>query len=243
MLTVACAIAKTNKYASRDSGDTAEVVERPGGGLSVVLVDGQGSGRAAKLLSTAVVGQAIALLKEGVRDGAVARAVHDSLYAYRGGQVSATLDILSLDLASQTLVLCRNSHCPVLWRDAEGSRLLIGQAPAIGRQRHGRPASEERPIVAGSQIILISDGIVGAGQRRGQPLDLAGWLAASDPTAAAPALADGLLAAALAADADRPQDDMTVVALTIQTDAGLTEPLIRRLTLTLPLTSLAPPRL
>ena len=44
-LTIDVAIAKTHKYASRDSGDTAEVVERPGGGLTLLVVDGQGSGR------------------------------------------------------------------------------------------------------------------------------------------------------------------------------------------------------
>ena len=32
------AVAKINKYAVSESGDTLEVVERPGGGLSVVLV-------------------------------------------------------------------------------------------------------------------------------------------------------------------------------------------------------------
>ena len=66
-------IAKVNKYASRESGDTAEVVERPGGGISVVVVDGQGSGAAAKALSLMLTAKAITLLKEGVRDGAVAR--------------------------------------------------------------------------------------------------------------------------------------------------------------------------
>jgi len=41
-------ISKVSKYAVSDSGDTAEVVERPNGGLSVVLADGQSSGRGAK---------------------------------------------------------------------------------------------------------------------------------------------------------------------------------------------------
>src|SRR6187401_2723332 len=97
-LTLELGIAKINKYASRESGDTAEVVERPGGGLSVVVVDGQGSGAAAKALSMLLTAKAVSLLKEGVRDGAVARAVHDTLLAYRGGKVSASLDILSADL-------------------------------------------------------------------------------------------------------------------------------------------------
>ena len=49
------AVAKINKYAVSESGDTLEVVERPNGGLSVVLADGQSSGRGAKAISMMVV--------------------------------------------------------------------------------------------------------------------------------------------------------------------------------------------
>jgi len=35
------AAAKVNKYATSESGDTLEVVERPNGGLSVVLAAGK----------------------------------------------------------------------------------------------------------------------------------------------------------------------------------------------------------
>ena len=70
-------VAKINKYASSESGDTLEVVERPGGGLSVVLADGQRSGKSAKLISNMVVRKVITLLAEGVRDGAAARAASD----------------------------------------------------------------------------------------------------------------------------------------------------------------------
>jgi len=35
------AVAKINKYATSESGDTLDVVERPTGSLSVVLADGQ----------------------------------------------------------------------------------------------------------------------------------------------------------------------------------------------------------
>src|SRR4051812_27831511 len=114
MLDIQIAAAKTNKYASRESGDTVEVVERPGGGFTAVLADGQGSGRAAKTISQLVSARAVALLKDGARDGSVARAVHDALYTQRGGQVSAELTLLSVDLASRTVVLTRNSHCPAL---------------------------------------------------------------------------------------------------------------------------------
>ncbi len=115
MLDIQFAAAKVNKYASRESGDTIEIVERSAapGGFTIVLVDGQGSGRNAKTLSHFVTGKAIALLKDGVRDGAVARAVSDQLYAYRHGQVSATLNLITVDFVTRTLVITRNNPEPV----------------------------------------------------------------------------------------------------------------------------------
>ena len=68
------AVSKINKYATDESGDTLEMVERPHGGVSFVLVDGQRSGKSAKRISNIVARKAIVLLAEGVRDGAAARA-------------------------------------------------------------------------------------------------------------------------------------------------------------------------
>ena len=102
---VQIAAAKINKYAISDSGDTLEIVERPGGGISVVLADGQSSGRGAKADSMMVVRRVIGLLAEGVRDGAAARAASDYLFSERNGKTSSTLNIISVDLASETIVL------------------------------------------------------------------------------------------------------------------------------------------
>ena len=79
-------VAKINKYASPESGDTVEVIERPNGGMSVVLADGQSSGKGAKQVSNLVVRKVISLLSEGVRDGAAARAASDSLYTEKKGK-------------------------------------------------------------------------------------------------------------------------------------------------------------
>ena len=100
---VQIAVAKVRRYATSNSGDTVEVVERPQGGVSLVLADGQSSGRGAKWISTLVARKVIALLAEGVRDGAAARAASDSLYTERSGRVSATLNILSVDMQTRTL--------------------------------------------------------------------------------------------------------------------------------------------
>lgn len=59
------AVAKVSKYATSESGDTLEMIERPHGGISFVLVDGQRSGKSAKAISNIVARKAIQLLAEG----------------------------------------------------------------------------------------------------------------------------------------------------------------------------------
>jgi serine phosphatase RsbU (regulator of sigma subunit) len=230
------AIAKTNKYASRESGDTAEVVERPRGGVSAVLADGQGSGAAAKNISHTVITEAISLIKRGARDGVVARAAHDHLYTHRGGKVSATLAILSVDLVTRTLVITRNSHCPVFLLYAGSANLeeISTHSDPIGTAPSVRPAVTELPLVEGIYAVTYSDGVMEAGRRDGQPLDIAASLRAK--VAGAPGaqeLADSLLAEALEADASRPADDMTVLVLATHStpppDPARTVPLIRRM--------------
>ena len=83
---VKLAVAKINKYATSESGDSVEVVERPNGGISVVMADGQSSGKGAKQISSLVVRKVISLISEGVRDGAAARAASDYLFTERKGK-------------------------------------------------------------------------------------------------------------------------------------------------------------
>lgn len=215
------AVAKTHKYASRDSGDTAEMVERPTGGVSVVLVDGQGSGAAAKSLSMMVSSKAVALLKEGVRDGAVARGTHDFLHAYRHGRVSATLDMLSVDLASSTILVTRNSDVPYIVR-VSGSTLQSEAGPGpIGLYRHTRPAVEQYPIDDGLTIVMFTDGVVSAGERTATPFVPFDFITCNvTETSDARTICDRVLEAAIDADSGRPNDDMSVVALTISVTSG-----------------------
>ena len=51
-------VAKLGKYAVGVSGDSVEVVERPCGGISIVIVDGQGHGKAAKRMSLMIANKA-----------------------------------------------------------------------------------------------------------------------------------------------------------------------------------------
>ncbi len=233
-LTIDVAIAKTNKYASRESGDTVEIVERPSGGLSVIMADGQGSGRAAKTLSMLVTAKVSALLKEGVRDGASARAANDFLFAMRNGKVSATLDILSVDLKTETVVITRNSETACLVQTPEGVEVIAGAERPLGIHPRTRPWAVEIPIAPELRIILVSDGIANSGTRKGlPPLDLAAISKFAGSEASASDIADLVLSKANERDGGKPGDDMSVVVLTLP-EHNLTT-LVRRMRAEVPL--------
>lgn len=234
-LRIDIAIAKTNKYASRESGDTVEIVERPGGGFSVIMADGQGSGRAAKSLSMLVTAKVAALLKEGVRDGASARAANDFLFAMRHGQVSATLDILSVDLKTGTVVITRNGNTSCLVSGLEGTVLHGDAERPLGLHHRTRPWTAELEARAPLNVVLASDGVVNSGLRRGlAALDLAQVVGAAPPPCTATCLAETVLAEAMNRDDAKPRDDMSVVAL-ILSEHDLPSPLVRRMSLQVPL--------
>lgn len=233
-LTIDVAMAKTHKYASRESGDTVELVERPGGGFTVVMIDGQGSGKAAKTLSLLLSAKAVGLIKDGVRDGAVARATHDFLFAFRHGQVSATLDIVSVDMQSREVIVTRNADSPMLLRrNGEISVVPVNTGP-IGRTKFGRPVVATYPAEDGTAIVMFTDGITHSGLRQQLgPVaydELAAKVLSNGLTAQE--IADGVLAHAKQRDNDRPGDDMAVVVLVVGKQVA-TMP-IRRLQATFP---------
>ncbi|HTX89767.1 MAG TPA: PP2C family protein-serine/threonine phosphatase [Anaerolineales bacterium] len=232
---VQIAVAKTNKYAVSESGDTLEVVERPNGGLSVVLADGQTSGRGAKAVSMMVVRKVIGLLAEGVRDGAAARAASDLLYTEKQGKVSSTLNILSIDLHTGTVVLTRNN--PASYYVARGEQLdcIDTDSSAIGVARNLRPVINEIPLEAGLAIIIYTDGLEHAGKRVGRPMDIGTSIKAmlEDQDPVPQSIADTLLAEAVNLDEGRPVDDISVVVLRVMERRGDD---VRRMTLRLPIT-------
>jgi len=212
------AAAKVNKWATSESGDTLEMIERPHGGMSFVLVDGQRSGRSAKAISNLVARKAIQLLGEGIRDGAAARAAHDYLYTHRKGKVSATLNILSVDAVTQTFVISRNNDTPVIvFTNEEGLYLLDKPSNYVGVHRHTKPDITEIPINPHMVIVIFTDGLRHAGSLSGN--------GSYDPVAAteqligkgvynARIIADTLLNEAYDRDNGRPKDDISVFVVT-----------------------------
>ena len=232
------AVAKVSKYAARESGDTVEMIERPHGGISLVLVDGQRSGRSAKAISNVVARKAVQLLAEGVRDGAAARAAHDYLYTYRGGKVSATLNILSVETRSRTLVVSRNNPAPVIVHTTDrGLYLLDNPSSVVGVQPNIKPDINEIPLTLGTIVVAFTDGLQHAGSASGsRTFDVLSAIrellreAISDPKI----IADTLLLSAVELDDGRPRDDISVAVVSVVERVGDD---VRRLSGRLPLGS------
>jgi len=233
---VRIAVSKVRKYATSESGDTVEIVERPNGGLSVVLADGQSSGRGAKAISNLVVRKVISLLAEGVRDGAAARAASDYLYTERGGKVSATLNILSVDKQTNTLVITRNNPAPVLLVRNEMLQVLDDQCTPVGLYRDTRPVISEVELEPGLIAVMYTDGLVHAGSRSGENMDVIACLEAilEEEEPSPQMIADDLLETAVRLDQGRPSDDISVVVLCVTSHVGDN---VRRMSVRLPLDS------
>ncbi len=228
------AVAKINKYATSESGDSVEVVERPNGGISVVMADGQSSGKGAKQVSSLVVRKVISLLSEGVRDGAAARAASDYLFTERKGKVSATLNIVSIDLQTATMVITRNNPLPVFIASHEEICAFDDECNPIGIYRDTRPLINEMPLEPGLTVVLFTDGLVHAGSRSGETLDVKTFLEAhvEEETAEPQVIADRLLSDAMQLDHGRPVDDISVVVIQVTSQH---EDSVRRMTVELPL--------
>jgi serine phosphatase RsbU (regulator of sigma subunit) len=185
----------------------------------MVLVDGQRSGRAAKAISNVVARKAVQLLAEGVRDGAAARAAHDYLYTYRAGKVSATLNILSVDTQTSTLVISRNNPAPVIVHTQEKGLFALDEPSAVvGVQRNVKPRITEIPLAVGVVAVAFTDGLQHAGSLSGpselQPLQIVGDLLDRqivDPQA----IVDELLSCAMELEQGRPRDDISIMAMVV----------------------------
>jgi serine phosphatase RsbU (regulator of sigma subunit) len=214
------------------------VIERPNGGISVVMADGQSSGKGAKQISYLVVRKVISLLSEGVRDGAAARAASDYLFTERKGKVSATLNIASIDLQTATMVITRNNPLPVLIASIDEICAFDDECNPIGLYRDTRPLISEVPLEPGLTVVLYTDGLVHAGSRSGESLDIKTFLqsiiddAVDEEETNPKEIADSLLAHAVQLDQGRPVDDITVVVIHVTHQKSDS---VRRMTVELPL--------
>ncbi|MBT9155521.1 MAG: hypothetical protein DDT37_00488 [Firmicutes bacterium] len=133
------------------------------------MADAQGSGRSARTNSRLVVAKCASLIGEGARDGAVARAVHDMLFALRDGKVSATLTIISADLETMSLVITQNAGPPVFLLQSDVVMTLDASSQPIGVHRSMKPNVCEVALEPKLAVVAMTDGIYAAGRAQGIP--------------------------------------------------------------------------
>lgn len=228
------AIAKIDKHGKGTSGDTVEVTERPNGGISIVLADGQIDNRDSKAISNMVSHRVIDHISEGVRDGASIRAAAQSIFAEHQGRVRANLSVVSADLQTNTIIISRNNSLPAFLISEETVDCLSSESEQIGVRADVTPTIIELPIRLELALVTFSDGVYHAGRDNQQIMDICTTIEAfieeQEPTAKE--IADFLLNRAIRLDDGQPKDDMTIIVLLVSsrpTDA------IRRMNISLPL--------
>ena len=150
------------------------------------------------------------------------------------GKVICTLNIASIDLHSGTIVLSRNNPSPMfICRTATIDRIDTESIP-LGTSRDVRPSITEIAIEAGLIIVIYTDGLVHAGERRGQPMNTMEVLHSmlEDQNPSPQEIADTLLAHAVTLDDNRPVDDISVLVVKVGTRNGDN---VRRMTMRLPI--------
>jgi len=147
--------------------------------------------------------------------------------------VLATLNIMSVDLQTNTLVITRNNPAPVYIARDDHIDNLSAESKPIGTSRNIRPSITEMELVNGLTVIIYTDGLSHAGERVGKPLDVGTVLEAiledADPNPQE--IADALLALATRLEEGRPSDDISIVVLRVLPNVGDT---VRRMTVRLP---------
>ena len=107
------------------------------------------------------------------------------------------------------------------------------ESVSLGTSRNVRPVITELGLESGLTIVIFSDGISHAGERRGQPMNISETIRSvlEDQDPPPQQLADTLLAHAITLDDNRPADDISVLVLKVSARNGDE---VRRMSVRLP---------
>ncbi len=211
------AVSKINKHGAGKSGDTVESIERPNGGFSIVMADGQINAVAQKSISTMVCHRVIDHISNGVRDGAAIRATSSRLFSESDGSIKANLNVLSVDLQTNTIIVSRNNPVPVYLINQGKVDCLQAFSESIGTRSDISPTIVELEIQPNMAVIVFSDGAYNAGQLNKSETEVRTMIKALIEEQEPPAqeLADYLLHRAIRLDEGRPNDDMSILVMQI----------------------------
>jgi serine/threonine protein phosphatase PrpC len=217
------AISKTARYSSNAQGDKVEIIERPRGGISIIMAEGKLSGRRSRTVAMKAVHSILSLIASGMHDGAASRMVLSNIFEDHKGKAQVSLHIISCDLESHSIVITKNNSTPVVTVFEDTAEYLRFDG-TIEAEQALTPSVFQFEIEEGRDFILVSDGILQAGTQYEQPLDLRVLVESlfEDDEPSVQAVADAILNQAISQDVGRPQDDMTVTVLRISASPSST---------------------
>jgi len=210
------AISKVDRYSSAEHGDKVEIIERPRGGISIIMAEGKLSGRRSKTIAMKAVHSILSLITNGLHDGAASRAVLSTISEEHQGKAQISVSIISCDLDSHSIVITKNNVIPVL-TVFEGVAEYLRFDSTIDTDHCCVPSVFQFEIEEGRDFVMVSDGILQAGSQYEQPLDLRLLVESlfEDDEPSVQEIADAILNQAISQDTGRPRDDMTVTVLRI----------------------------
>ena len=214
-------VVKVDKYHSGNSGDTVETIERPSGGISIILTDGKINNSDDKGISTMVSHKVLYEISQGVRDSAAIRHTSDKIFDEHKGNVLANLDLISVDCQTNTIIISRNNPVPMFLVTNEMVDCLTSDSIPIGGGTDIRPTIIELPINPGMAVIAFSDGVYYAGSDKSPYLDFSTTIEAlfEEQEPSAQEVAEHLLNRAVRLDEGRPKDDMSIIVLFVSRDS------------------------
>jgi serine phosphatase RsbU (regulator of sigma subunit) len=135
-------------------------------------------------------------------------------------------------------VLTRNNPAPMFICVNDRIDMIGDESLPLGTSRNVRPVITEIAIQLGLTIVIYTDGILHAGERRGNPMNAGEFIRSvlEDQDPSPQSLADSLLNHAVRLDEGRPADDISVLVLKV---ASHGQDNVRRMTVRLPLEGFA----
>lgn len=229
------AISKIGCYASTEQGNKVEIIERPNGGISIVMAEVKLEEQISQDIAISTVHDVIKLIAEGVPDGASSKRILSKIHKKYKEEVKINLSILSCDLQTNTIVITKNNTIPVLIIENGKCRFLpINEEPETIRYS---PAVYQFEFRLNQSFILYSEGIHQAGSNTNNPIDVCISVGAifdeDGDEAKVQEVSDFILKQAITHDSGRPRDDMTVVVLRVSPSSSTN---IRRESVSFPIT-------
>lgn len=192
-------------------GDTVSVFGTDKYKLFCIICDGMGTGGKAAEKSAVAAGMLREFLEAGFGTKTAVELVNSSMCRSADDEYFTTLDLLCVDLMNGSAEFYKiGSAQSFMYRHGKTETLFSAAFP-IGISAHTEVLPQSRRLEDGDVLVLASDGITEAGERRSE------WLKnqIKTPHLSMQSMAEEITARALEKNGGEIKDDMSVIALKI----------------------------